>query len=168
VSGRSPPRWPRLDRTLFLLACVLGFVPAAAASLPASAVTADETKALVDRAVTHLRAVGRQRAFAEITRPDGGFIDGELYVFCLTEEGVILAHGGNPLLVGKSLWNVRDPEGKRTTVEIIRLAQASGQGWLEYLWPNLVTGRVQRKKTYVERVDDHTFCAGGYYEPDPP
>jgi cytochrome c len=167
VSGRLLPRWPRPGRTCFRLAGVLGVVLVVARH-PALAVTADETKALVDRAVKHLQVVGRQLAFAEITRPDGGFIDGELYVFCLSEDGVILAHGGNPLLVGKSLWNVRDPEGKRTTVEIIHLAQAKGQGWLEYLWPNLVTGRVQRKMTYVQRVDDHTFCASGYYEPDPP
>ena len=88
------------------------------------------TKALVERAVTHIHAAGRRQAFADITRHDGGFVSGDLYVFCNDLNGTVLAHGGNPMLIGKSLWSVRDSEGRLPIRELIHLAQAERQGWL--------------------------------------
>jgi cytochrome c len=149
-------------------AALLGTAFFAAAGQPAWASTAAEAKALLERAAAHIQAVGPARAFADITSPDGGFVDGELYVFCTTPDGTMLAQGGNPKLVGKNLMAIRDPEGTRTTAGIIRVGQTQGQGWLEYLWPNPSTGRVQRKATYVLRIDERTICASGYFKPDPP
>jgi len=135
---------------------------------PALARTAEETKALVDRAVAHIQAVGQRQGFADISRPDGGFVDGELYVFCDASDGTVLAHGGNPKLVGKNLLAVRDDEGNLPLADAVRVGQTQGQGWLEYLWPNSATGRVQHKVVYVVRIDDRTVCGGGYYKSDPP
>lgn len=162
------PRWSRRAGTHPLLTGLLGLALAAALLCPALARTAEETKALVDRAVAHIRAVGQQQAFADISRPDGGFVDGELYVFCDASDGTVLAHGDNAKLVGKNLLAVRDAEGKLPTAELFRIAQTQGQGWLEYLWPNSTTGRIQHKMTYVVRIDDRTICGSGYYKPDPP
>jgi cytochrome c len=128
---------------------------------------AEDVQALVERAAVHIRAVGAAQGFADITRPDGGFIAGELYVFCTSTDGTSLAHGGNPKLVGKNFSAVRDGEGRLPNVEINRVGQTQGQGWVEYLWPNPQTRRVQRKLTYVLKIDSRTVCAGGYYRPDP-
>jgi cytochrome c len=150
--------------------CCLAFVPGivlAAAVLDHPAV-ADKTKALVERAVVHIHTAGRPQAFADITRRDGGFVDGDLYVFCNDLNGIVLAHGGNPTLVGKNLWGVRDSEGRLPVRELVHLARAQGQGWLEYLWPNPGTGLVQRKVAYVVLVDDLTICGSGYYRTDSP
>jgi cytochrome c len=170
LSVRFYPLAWRLRRACVrsLRAGLLGITLFAAVGRPADARTAEEAKALLERAVVHIQAVGPARAFADITRPDGGFVDGELYVFCTTPDGTMLAHGGNPKLVGKNLIGIRDPEGTSTTAGIIHVGQAQGQGWLEYLWPNPSTGRIQRKATYVVRVDQRTICASGYFKPDPP
>ncbi len=89
-------------------------------------------------------------------------------VFCNSADGTVLANGGNPKLIGKSLAAVSDAEGKKPVFDGIRLALTQGQGWLEYLWPNQTAGRVQHKRTYVLRIDDRTVCGSGYYKPDPP
>jgi cytochrome c len=141
---------------------------AAAGMTSASAHTAEDVQALVERAAAHIRQVGRPQAFADFSRPDGGFTDGELYVFCDDAQGVVLAHGDNPKLIGRSLIDVHDAEGHEPTREMLRVGQAKGSGWVEYLWPNAVEGRIQRKDTYVIRIDDQTICASGYYKPDQP
>jgi cytochrome c len=154
--------------TRVLLAGLLAVALFAVATTPVCAGSQEEVQALVERAADHIRVRGRTQAFADFSRPDGGFVDGDLYVFCFDTTGVSLAHGGNPKLVGKNLSAVRDAEGKLTSLELIRVAQTKGQGWYEYLWPNSVSGRVERKVTYVMRIDDQTICASGYYKQDQP
>jgi signal transduction histidine kinase len=149
----------------WLAAVVLGTCAMAA---PAHARTAEEVKALVARAVQHIHEVGRVQAFADITRPDGGFVDGELHVFCDAADGTVLAHGGNPKLVGKVMADVSDSEGRRPIAEATRIGLTRGEGWEEYLWPNPLTGRIERKSTFVLRVDEVTVCGSGYYLPDSP
>ena len=155
-------------RTRVLLTGLLGVALSAAACWPATAHTADDVQALVERAAAHIRTVGPEQAFADISRPDGGFVDGDLYVFCNSADGTVLANGGNPKIVGKNLAGLRDAEGSRPILDGVRLGLAQGQGWLEYFWPNPEAGRVQRKMTYVLRIDDQTICGSGYYEPDRP
>jgi cytochrome c len=135
---------------------------------PASAGSPEEVQALVGRAAEHIRDVGQQRAFADFTRPDGGFVEGELYVFCSDDTGVQLANGGNPKLVGRNMSSARDAKGRATNVELHRIGQTKGHGWYEYLWPNPAKRRVERKVVYVVRVDDQIVCASGYYKPDQP
>jgi cytochrome c len=167
MTGPHLSRWSHPVRPRPLLACLLGATLSAAA-WPVTAHTADEVQVLVERAAAHIRTVGPARAFADISRADGGFVDGDLYVFCDGADGTVLAHGGNPKLVGKNLGALRDAEGNQPILEVVRLGLAQGQGWLDYLWPNPEAGRVQRKVTYVLRIDDRTVCGSGYYEASPP
>jgi signal transduction histidine kinase len=137
-------------------------------AVPAAARTADEAKALAERAVAHIHAVGRDQAFTDFSRPDGGFVDGELYVFCQDVSGVVVAHGGNPKLVGRNMAGVRGPDGRLPNVEINQLGFSQGSGWLEFRWPNPVTKRIELKDAYVLKVDDSTVCGSGYYKGTPP
>jgi cytochrome c len=134
-----------------------------AAIAPAHARTPEEVQTLTERAVAHIHDVGREQAFADFSRPDAGFVDGELYVFCLDASGVVVAHGGNPKLVGHSTADLRGPDGRLANVEINQLGLTRGSGWLEYQWPNPATKRIELKATYVMKVDDHTVCGSGYY-----
>ena len=134
----------------------------------AAARTPQEVQALVERAVAHIRDVGRERAFADFSRPDGGFVDGELYVYCDAADGTVIAHGGNPQLVGINLISMRDPDGKLPNVEMRRIAFTQGSGWLEFRWPNPATRRIELKDAYVLKVDDSTMCGSGYYKASPP
>ena len=125
---------------------------------------AEAAKALAERAVAHIRAAGRDQAFADFSRPDGGFVDGELYVFCQDVSGVVVAHGGNPKIVGRNMADVRGPDGRLANVEINHLGLTQGSGWLEFQWPNPATKRIELKAAYVLKVDDHTVCGSGYYK----
>jgi cytochrome c len=134
----------------------------------ARAHTAAEAQALAERAVLYIHQVGREKAFADFSRRDGGFVDGELYVFYNTAEGVVLAHGGNPKPVGRNLTTVRDVQGSQPVAEVDRIALVRGQGWHDYVWPNPAAGLIQRKTSYVVRIDNNTVCGSGYYQPKPP
>jgi cytochrome c len=149
------------------VAVLLGTALGATAAL-AEPRTPDEVVALVSRAVDHIQTVGAPVAFADFSRRNGGLVDGELYVFCNRADGVMLAHGGNPKLVGRNLTAVYDELGSQPIAEISQIAVTHRQGWIDYIWPNPATGLVQRKKTYVVRIDDNTVCGSGYYRPGLP
>ena len=133
-------------------------------AIPAGAVAATpaEAKAFSERAATHIMQVGEAKAFADFTRPDGGFVQGELYVFCYDRAGVNLAHGGNPLFVGKNLLHIKDPDGNEPNLEIVRTGFEQGQGWVDFKWPNPVTKKIQQKSAYVIRTNA-AVCGVGYY-----
>jgi cytochrome c len=132
---------------------------------PAAAVTPDQAQTFAERAVAHVAEVGRERAFDDFSRPDGGFVDGELYVFCQDISGIVVAHGGNPGIVGKNLSGMRDPDGRYPNVQLNRMGFDHGRGWVRFRWPNPATSRIARKVAYVIKVDDQTVCGSGYYEP---
>jgi cytochrome c len=127
------------------------------------AATPQEAEAFSERAAAYIIQFGEERAFADFSRPDGGFVDGELYVFCYDHEGVNKAHGGNPLFVGKNLLHIRDPDGKEPNVEIIKTGFEQGHGWVDFKWPNPTTKRIQQKSAYVIRTND-VVCGVGYYK----
>src|SRR3546814_151173 len=97
-----------------------------ATTLPGVAATAEEAKAFAENAVAHIKAVGKEQAFADFSRKDGGFVDGELYMFCYEKDGTNVAHGGNPAFVGKNLLDVKDPDGVQVNAEIIKLGMSQG------------------------------------------
>jgi cytochrome c len=130
----------------------------------AFATTPEETKAFVEKAVSHIKAAGPDKAFADFSKPDGGFVVGELYMFCYAPDGTNKAHGGNPAFVGKNLLGVKDPDGFQVNAEIIKLALAKGTGWINFKWPNPVSKKVEPKSAYVVKVDDQTVCGSGYYK----
>ncbi len=126
--------------------------------------TASEAKAFAERAVAYIKQVGAEKAFRDFSRPDGGFVDGELYMFCYGPDGVNKAHGGNPAFVGKNLIAVKDPDGVLVNAEIIKTALEKGTGWVNFKWPNPVSKKVEMKSAYVIKVDDNTVCGSGYYK----
>jgi cytochrome c len=144
-------------------------VPATiATSRPANAHTADEAQAFAERAVAHVYDVGREHAFADCSHPDGGFVNGELYIFCVDVTGVLVASGGGPKLIGHNLADAREPDGRLPVVAVIRPGLSQGSRWVEFPRPNPVTRCVELKDMYVLKVDDHTVCGSGLYEGPPP
>jgi len=129
----------------------------------AGARTADEAKAFAEKAVAHIKSVGEEKAFADFSRTDGGYVDGELYMFCYAPDGTNKAHGGNPSFVGKNLIGVKDPDGFPVNAEIIKLGMDKGTGWIDFKWPNPVSKKIETKSAYVIKVNDNV-CGSGYYK----
>jgi signal transduction histidine kinase len=131
----------------------------------ASATTAEQAQAFTGGAVAYVHEGGRDRAFADFSRLDGGYVDGELYVFSQDASGVVVAHGGNPGLVGRNLGGVRDSDGRYPNVELNRMDLEDGTGWARFRWPNPAINLIAPKVAYVINADDHTVRGSGQYEP---
>ena len=146
-----------------LLAAALAAFPLAIHPALSLAATPEQAKAYSERASAHIKKVGEKQAFADFTRRDGGFQEGELYVFCYDSKGVNMAHGGNPAFVGRNLLHIKDPDGAEPNLLIVRMGFDHERGWVDFKWPNPVTKRIENKSAYVIRTNDVT-CGVGYYK----
>src|SRR5471030_2310513 len=66
--------------------------------------SADEAVAMVKKAVALIKADGKEKAFAafsDVSNP--AFHDRDLYIYVYDLNGVALAHGNNPKMVGRQL-----------------------------------------------------------------
>ena len=135
-------------------------------SIPALAAdkgTADEAVAMVKKAAAKIKAEGKEKAYAAFADPTNKeFHDRDLYIFVYDLNGINVAHGNNPKMVGKNLIEMKDLEGKPLIREMVEIAKNKGNGWVEYKWPNPVSKSVEAKSSYVERVDDVLVGAGIY------
>src|ERR1700738_2641163 len=138
-------------------------ITAAVCSDAAVAATPEQAKAFSERAAAYIEEVGEEKAFADFTRRDGGFVDGELYVFCYDHKGVNKAHGGNPSFVGRNLLRIKDPDGAEPNALIVNMGFEQGRGWVDFKWPNPATKRIENKSAYVIRTHD-VVCGAGYYK----
>ena len=127
--------------------------------------TADEAVAMVKKAAEYLKKNGKDKAYAEFNNPKGQFIDRDLYIFAFSAngDGIETANGANPKLVGKNVLELRDADGRYMIKDILAIGMSkAGKGWVDYKWPNPSTGKLDGKRTYVERVDDVIIGCGVY------
>lgn len=130
----------------------------------ADGATAGEAAAMVRKAVLYIKANGREKAFAEFNNPNGKFRDRDLYILVFDMNGVSLAHGSLPRLIGKPVAAVKDADGKVIFQAYLDMVASRGKGWVDYRWPNPVSGKIEKKSTYVEKMDDLIIGAGIYKE----
>lgn len=145
------------------IAVVFALLFMAAGPIAAMGATAEQAKAFSERAAAHIKQVGEDKAFADFTRSDGGFVDGELYVFCYDRAGLNKAHGGNRSFVGRNLLHIKDPDGIEPNALIVKMGFEQGRGWVDFKWPNPVTKRIENKSAYVIRTNE-VVCGVGYYK----
>jgi cytochrome c len=124
--------------------------------------TAKEAEAMVRRAVSHVRAVGTEKAYQDFTNKAPGFLDRDLYVVVYDLGGRVLAHGGNRNMVGKDLLDMRDADGKPFVKERVELARSKSKFWHDYKFTDPMTQTVLPKATYCERVESTVVCVGIY------
>jgi signal transduction histidine kinase len=140
----------------------------AALSIPVSAGdygTAEEAKALVETGAKYFQKFGNSKGLAEVTRAakaEGKLVDRDLYIFAYDFEGVVLAHGANPKLIGRNLYNLKDTDGKFLIRELIDAAKA-GNGWVDYKWSHPKTKKIMPKTAFVQKIDDGLWIGCGTY-----
>lgn len=136
---------------------ILGFFGPAAAQTSG---TAEEAKALVAKAIALFKEQGTE-AFATMNRPDGGFVDRDLYIFVIGPDNKVVAHATDPSRLGRDLMTTTDADGKPFGREMIEAATAAG-GWVDYKWRNYLTGQVEPKSSWVVKADGYIFGCGIY------
>lgn len=65
-------------------------------------------------------------------------------------KAVVIAHPGNPELVGKDLSNFEDPTGTPIFSEFVKLVKADQQGFVSYLWPKPGQDQPVAKLSFVK------------------
>ena len=124
--------------------------------------TAAEAKAMLDRAVTELKA-GEAAALAKFNDKDNKqFRDRDLYVFCFTmSDGKFTAHA-NPALMGTDVRALKvkdDPLGQR----IFDQMKEGTVTTVSYEFPKPGTTEPVPKESYITRIGNQG-CGVGYYK----
>jgi len=126
--------------------------------------TEKDATELVAKAVKYIEANGQEKAFKAFEDKAGGFTNGELYVFVYNTDGVCVSHGANAKLIGKNRLDVEDVNGKKYIQEIVDLAKSKGTGWVDYLFKNPESGKIEPKTTHLQLVKGTNLivCCGIY------
>lgn len=148
---------------MFLSAAAISLSLFALPAYSAEKGSAAEAVAMVKKAAALIKSDGKEKAYAAISDPaNKDFHDRDLYIYVYDMNGIAVAHGVNPKLVGKNLLDMKDNEGKAMIQEMVKVAQGKGSGWVDFKWPNPVTKAVEAKSGYVEKAGDVLVGSGIY------
>lgn len=150
-----------MKKLLTIAACAFAFVAASMASA-ADLGTPEEASGLVKKAIAFYKENGKDKTLEEVSNKKGRFVDRDLYLSVYDMNGKVLAHGANPRLIGIDGAQIKDADGKEFLKNILAQAKAKGSGTEDYKWPNPVTGTIQAKSAYFEKVGDIIISCGYY------
>ena len=140
---------------------VLTLALAGSASAQAQYGTAAEAKAMLERAVTALKA-DQKAALEKFRKRTDGFGDRDLYVFCNGADGASVAHP-NPAQAGSNLNTLKDAAGKEFGKEMLAKAKEGQISEVGYVFPRLGETKPVAKESYVTKVGT-LICGVGFYK----
>jgi signal transduction histidine kinase len=117
---------------------------------------------MVEKAIAFYKAEGKEKAFSEISNPDGRFVKGDLYVFVYDMKGTALARPVQKGLIGTNIIAAKDGAGKLYVKDRIELVKAKGKGWQDYRYFNPTTKKMEDKTAWIEMCDGYVFGCGAY------
>ncbi|MES2889602.1 MAG: cache domain-containing protein [Pseudomonadota bacterium] len=150
----------RRTALVLLTAACLGAHSAAALAHPHP--TQADAVAMTEKAAAFLETHGTAKLIERVNAKDLEFCDGELYLVVLQLDGTHLAHPVNAKLIGKSLLDLPDTNGKMFRRERVALAASQGKGWVDYKYKNPKTGRTEQKTAYVLKAAEVLLSVGVY------
>jgi cytochrome c len=154
----------RRNRVRKSVACFLGVVFLFAMVATALADQESEAVQLVENAAKVFQDKGKDYAIKLLNTSSGPFRKGELYVFAMNFDGVMLAHAANRDLVGSSQASLRDGKGDLIFPSMLAAAKGPGSGWTEYYWLRHGEKEPTLKRTYIKRIPGEDILLGaGFY-----
>jgi signal transduction histidine kinase len=135
-----------------------------------SGIYTDRTEAdfvvdMVDEAVRMLERHGKA-GLPLLYDPKGSFLARDAYIFVLDSVGRELANPAFPNMVGRSMIDHKDADGRLVIRGMFDVAGREGSGWVDYRWPRPGNHEPSRKSTYIRqaRIDGNWVLVGsGYY-----
>ena len=125
--------------------------------------SADDARAMLDRAMALARSDGHATAAARFNDRRGDFVKDDLYVFMVDmDSGRFEAMGMNPALSDTDAVGLRDAAGNALVAEMIAKLQSADEATVDYVWRNPVTNVVENKRSYVRR-DGRSLIGVGHY-----
>ena len=147
----------------FLLLCLFSLNSYVSAEA-STKYTAEQIEKFLLQAKDYAITQGKDKAvsaFRDVNNKQ--FVQGSLYVFAVDFNGIALAHM-KPAIVGTNMLEVKDPDGVFLVKNMMDIAKTKPNGgWTEYMWHNPSTNKVEKKYTFVIKVDDTWWIAAGIY-----
>jgi len=116
---------------------------------------------MLDRAIAALKQ-DETAALASFTAGASGFKDRDLYVFCVTPDGVVTANGGHPDHIGLDTHEEIDSQGKNIGQAILAAAEPGEINTATYMYPRAGSSELALKSALISQVADQ-ICGVGYY-----
>ena len=153
-------------QTLFKMALTLVFVLTAATIAWGESALEKEVIAQCQAASKLIQEQGIDAGIAAVGEKNGPFVSKDSYVFLMDMDAKMLAHPFAPEMTQRDdLLQVADKAGKPFFVEFIKVANASGQGWVDYMWPKPNEDKPASKSSYILRVPGTQYFVGaGIYK----
>jgi signal transduction histidine kinase len=130
------------------------------AALAADYGTADEARAMLDKAVAAVKA-DKAKALDMFQKGESGFKDRDLYVWCANaSDGILTAH---PTYKGKELRDIEGKHGAPFGQEIMQKASEGTINEVTYWWPRPGSDKPLEKITFYTKTGDQ-ICGVGYYK----
>jgi signal transduction histidine kinase len=121
--------------------------------------TAEEAKAMLDRAVAAVKA--DKTALDIFNKGKGGFKDRDLYVFCANaSDGIVTAH---PTAKGEQLKDIKGKKGFPLGQEMMQKATEGKISEVTYWWPRPGSDKPLEKTSFYTKAGDQ-ICGVGYYK----
>lgn len=130
--------------------------------------TADEARSMLTRAVAAVRA-DQDAAINAFNQGEDGFLDRDLYPFCIqASDGLIVAQGGplSDVYLGRNMRELTDAVGNAYGEKMFRAAQKpEGEiSEVSYMFPRPIENSDPVDKiSFIQRVGD-LACGVGYYQ----
>lgn len=123
----------------------------------------DEARALNDAAVAHIRKVGLEQAIKDFGSDKARWMPKDLYPFVMDFTGIMRFHISDKLM-GRNALDVKDAAGREFGREMLGVAKAKGNGWIDYEWAHPATKKIEDKTAFVQRVPGaEVFVGVGVY-----
>ncbi len=128
-----------------------------------------ELQGVIDTAITSIAAINAREDLDEAEKKSRalGILEkvrygksGKEYLFVLGTDLITVMHPIKPALVGKDLSNFKDPQGKKLFVEMARVCEDKGEGFVEYLWPKPGEDKPVAKLSYVKLFQPWGWIVG--------
>jgi len=151
------------DRLRLSLMAIIAVFPLASTSFGRG--SAEDAKAMLVKAVAAVQA-DKAKALDMFNKGEGGFRDGDLYVFCVTTSDGKFVATGNPnskQLLGVDVKTIKDGNGDSIKLERATQKPEGEITTIDYSFAKPGASKEQvPKETFITTVGDLT-CGVGYY-----
>jgi cytochrome c len=113
--------------------------------------TPEEARALLEAAITEVKAKGTDAAAREFNA-GGKWHRGPLYVVLMRFDNVVIGHSSNAKLIGKNMSEAKDANGKLFVRDITEAHRSKDVVETHFRWANPATKQIGDAVAYSRRV----------------
>jgi signal transduction histidine kinase len=166
-AGATPQNkemWRRhkMKKHLITSLAVLALGASAAFAQKAEFGSADEAKAMLEKAVTAIKA-DKAKALAAFNAGSDGFKDRDLYPFCANAGDQAMTAHPSPAVKAMKMSEIKDKNNFALGAEMLKVAAEGKISEVAYMWPRPGSEAPVQKVSFVTKVADQV-CGVGYYK----